>query len=564
MPRIFAILVYATMVVFFACFFLWPAWQVLQGGFFDANGDFTLSYFSEVFANPIYLEGLRNAFGLALFTTLLSGLLAVPLALVADRFNFPARKTFMGLALLPIMLPPFVGAIGMRQILGQYGSLNALLNATGLLAQGQTIDWLGRGQFWGVVLVNALSLYPILYLNALASLSSFDPAMEEAAENLGCRGIKKFFRIVLPLMRPGLFAGSTIVFIWSFTELGVPLIFDYGRLTSVQIYYGLKDIGGNPFPYALVSVMLLFSISFYIVGKVLFGRASFAPADRAGHQTDRRDPGIAGKAGCLLLFGGVTFLALLPHLGVVFLSFANDWYATLLPESLSLRNFELALSNRITVPAIGNSLVYAGGATALNVTLGLCVAYIVVRTRLPGRQALDAMAMLPLAVPGLVLAFGYLAMSQEGRFFEFLNPIDNPTALLIIAYAVRRLPFVVRSAAAGLQQTSVTYEEAAQNLGSPPLSAALRITIPLIAANLAAGALLAFSQAMLEVSDSLILAQKASYYPITKAIYELMQFLGDGRFIASALGVWAMVFLGATIWGASLLLGKNLGSIFRI
>jgi iron(III) transport system permease protein len=135
---------------------------------------------------------------------------------------------------------------------------------------------------------------------------------------------------------------------------------------------------------------------------------------------------------------------------------------------------------------------------------------------------------------------------------------------LIIAYSVRRLPYVVRSAAAGFQQTSETLEEAAQNLGCPPLKAVIKVTLPLIMANLIAGGLLAFAFAMLEVSDSLILAQKQAFYPITKAIMELFQLLGDGKFIASALGVWAMVFLGVTIVGLSVLLGKKLGAIFRV
>ena len=109
-----------------------------------------------------------------------------------------------------------------------------------------------------------------------------------------------------------------------------------------------------------------------------------------------------------------------------------------------------------------------------------------------------------------------------------------------------------------------TLEEAALNLGCPPLKATFRITLPLIMANIIAGGLLAFAFAMLEVSDSLILAQKAHFYPITKAIMELFQLLGDGKFIASALGVWAMVFLGVTIAGLSLLLGKRLGALFRV
>jgi iron(III) transport system permease protein len=155
-------------------------------------------------------------------------------------------------------------------------------------------------------------------------------------------------------------------------------------------------------------------------------------------------------------------------------------------------------------------------------------------------------------------------MSQDGKFFGFLNPSENPTILIVIAYAVRRLPYVVRSAAAGFQQTSETLEEASQNLGCPPLKTLWRITIPLITANLIAGALLAFAFAMLEVSDSLLLAQKQEFYPITKAIFELFQLLGDGQFIASALGVWAMVFLALTIGGLSIILGKRLGALFRV
>ena len=200
----------------------------------------------------------------------------------------------------------------------------------------------------------------------------------------------------------------------------------------------------------------------------------------------------------------------------------------------------------------------------IDVLLGIAIAYVVVRSRIAGRQVLDFLAMLPLAVPGLVLAFGYLAMSQEGRLFAFLNPVRDPTILLIIAYSVRRLPYVVRAAAAGFEQTSETLEEAAQNLGCPPLKAMIKVTLPLIMANLIAGGLLAFAFAMLEVSDSLILAQKQAFYPITKAIMELFQLLGDGKFIASALGVWAMAFLGITLAGLSELLGKKLGALFRV
>jgi len=267
---------------------------------------------------------------------------------------------------------------------------------------------------------------------------------------------------------------------------------------------------------------------------------------------------------CVAAFGGVTLLALLPHIGVVLVSFAGDWYRTVLPGQWTAEHYQIALGHGLTVPSIINSLKYASVSTLVDLLLGVAIAYAVVRTTLPGRGLLDAVAMLPLAVPGLVLAFGYVSMTQDGRVFAALNPAKDPTLLLIVAYAVRRMPYVVRSAVAGLEQTSVTLEEAAQNLGCPPLRTLRRITLPLITANVLAGGMLAFSFAMLEVSDSLILAVKQVDYPITKAIYELFQLLGEGRFVVSALGVWAMVFLGLTIFATSRILGKKMGALFRV
>jgi iron(III) transport system permease protein len=234
-----------------------------------------------------------------------------------------------------------------------------------------------------------------------------------------------------------------------------------------------------------------------------------------------------------------------------------------LPNIWTLDNYKTALGHPLTIPSIQNSIIYSSFATLAAIVIGVMIAFVVVRSRLKLRNILDSMTMLPLAVPGLVMAFGYLAMSQKGKAFSFLNPIDNPTMLLVIAYAIRKLPFMVRSAVAGLQQMSPTYEEAAQCLGCSPVKAGLKITFPLIVANLLAGGLLVFSQTMLEVSDSLILAQKQQYYPITKSIYELMNLLGEGPFLACSLGVWAMTFLAVTIIGASIFMGEKLGAVFR-
>ncbi|MBK8090848.1 MAG: iron ABC transporter permease [Verrucomicrobiaceae bacterium] len=565
MSRKLSHIVFALMAVFFACFFVYPVWAALREAFIEPGpqGRFTLEFVGEVFLNAIYREGLINSFLIAFWTTLGSLIVAVPLAMAYVRYSFPGRTLLNSLVLLPMILPPFVGAIGVKAMLGQAGAVNSLLIALGLMDAAQPVNWLGEGRMAGVVLMEVLHLYPVIYLNAAAALASLDPALEEAAANLGCTGWRRFQRITLPLILPGVFAGGTIVFVWAFTEMGVPLVFDFERVTAVQIFRGVNDLSGNPFPYALVAVMLAFSTLFYGAGKYFFSGGTATGGGRA--TTGRETIHLSKYAGWAVtaIFGLVTFLAVVPHLGVILLSFSRDWYQTVLPATLTLSHYHDALGHELTLSSITNSLKYSCFAVLVALILGTGVAYVSVRTQIWGRRALDAMAMLPLAVPGIVMAFGYLAMTRPGQPFDWIMLGEDPVLLLVIAYAVRRLPYIVRSAAAGFQQVSPTLEEAAENLGASPERALWRVTLPLIAPNLLAGALLAFSFAMLEVSDSMILAQQTRHFPITKAIYSLILGLGNGPNIASALGVWAMAFLGVTILAAGIILGKKLGALFR-
>jgi len=568
MNRKTAILISAFTGVLFAVLFLWPLARVISGGFFTESG-FTLEFLAGVFRNPVYAEGLRNSLGIAVGTTTLAILISLPAAWLGNRFEFPGKRLLSALLLLPMILPPFVGAIGFQKILGQYGALNAALGLG-------PVDWLGRGRWFGVILLQSLSLYPILYLNASAALANVDPAMEEAAANMGCSGFRRFRRITLPLIMPGLFAGGTIVFIAAFTELGTPLIMNYSRCASVQVFDALKEISSNPFPYALVFVMLTCSVTLYALSRFVFGRHAYAMQSKASTGAVSRRA--TGPAAIFVptLFILIIAAALLPHAGVVLTSFCapGSWYRSVLPETLTLSNYTEALGHEMTLRSIRNSLLFSSLAVLFNIVLGLAVAFVAVRSDLRFRGILDAMAMIPLAVPGLVMAFGYLAISsmlsnqawvKESVFWKTLFDVrTNPTLFLVIAYGVRRLPYMVRSAVAGLQQTSVTFEESAANLGASPWISLRRITLPLIAANLIAGTLLAFSFSMLEVSDSLMLAQRTDFYPITKTIYELFQLIGTGSYIAAALGVWAMLFLAVTILGCSLLLGRKMGAIFRI
>jgi iron(III) transport system permease protein len=563
MPKRWAVPIFLLALAAIVSFFLFPLFETVRGGFLDVDGHFTFAYLREALTNPIYRQSFFNSLTVASLTTLTALALAMPLAFFSCRYEFPLKKILSALALTPMILPPFVGAIGVMKIFGCHGVLNAILCKLCLMDHFPAIDWLGRYRLGGVVLFQALSLYPILFLNISAALANVDPAQEEAAANLGCTGLKRFWLITMPLIRPGVFAGLTIVFIWSFTELGVPLIFNYDRVLPVQIFGMLKELGNNPFPYALATVVLLSSASFYLIGKKILGRESAVGVSKASHGSTMRPISRGRKIFCLCFFSSVVACSLLPHAVVVLYSFAGDWFGSILPSSWTLQNYAAALGHPLAVAAIRNSLFYATCATAATVLFGTAIALVVERSRLAGRGLLDTLAMLPLAVPGIIIAFGYLVVSQRGRFFAFLNPVANPTALLIIAYGIRKMPFMVRSAVAGLQQTSPTYEEAAASLGCPPARTYLRITIPLIFGNLIAGGLLVFSQTMMEVSDSLIIAQKQQFYPITKAIYELVNLLGIGPYLACALGVWSMAFLAVTLFTMSHFLGKNMGAIFR-
>lgn len=551
-------------------FLVYPIYLTVRGGFasdVSQGTGFTLDHIAMVFRDPAARLGLFNSFKIAAGTTCLAMLIGVPLAVLSAQFRYPGKSFFNAMALVPLILPPFVGAIGVRAILGREGALNALL--------GTDLDILGSAKYWGVIGVQSLSLYPIIFLNATAAIANLDPALDEAARSVGASWRRRFVSITLPLIRPGIFAGGTIVFIWSFTELGTPLMFDYSMVAPVQIFYGLKEVETSAQPYALTVVLLALAVSMYVLGKLVFGRrghAMYAKASRAGDES-----ALAGWRGwaATSAFAVVAVLALMPHLGVVLTSLTSpgQWYSSVLPTRLTTEHFRQALTTGDSFGAIVNSLKLAACAMLVDIVVGIVVAYIVVRTTVRGRWLVDALCMLPLAVPGLVMAFGFVAMSLRWPFgrdgplsgiASIFGTTPAPFLFLVVAYSVRRLPYIVRSTIAGLEQTSGELEEAAMVHGASRFTAVRKIVLPLIAANLIAGGLLVFSFSMLEVSDSLLLAQQSKDYPITKAIFSFTERLGDGLYIASALGVWAMGLLTVTLFGASVLLGKKLGAIFRV
>ena len=579
MRRITPYAVFLLIAGFFGVFLIWPVLRVVIVGLglpgSGARLQFTQSYLAAVFGSYEFRTSLLHSGAIAWAVTLLCTAISVPLALLTRRFDFRGKSVVSSLLLVPLVLPPFVGAIGLRQIFGASGALTALCRALGLIPPDAAVNWLTAHQFLAVVIAEALSLYPILFLNVAAALSNLDPAMEQAAANLGASSWRIFRSVTLPCMRPGLFAGGAIVLIWSFGELGTPLMFDYYSVAPVQIFFHISEISENPIPYALVIVMLAVSAAVYIAGKIAVGRTNLAQTRVAFAVASERATGFRAMW-ILLPFVVVIALALLPHIGVVLTSFSETgyWYNSILPRIFTGDQYVHALSHQIVLSSIRNSVVFSLFSVVLDIVIGTAIAILIVRSRLPGilRITVDTLSMLPLAVPGMVLAFGYLAISLQFKVWflghdwllQYADVQRNPTLLLVLAYTMRRLPYVVRSTVAGLEQTPRDLELAARNIGASAAITLRRITAPLISPNLIAAALLVFAFTMLEVSDSLILVQKQAYWPVTRGIFELFQRLGDGPYIASALGAWTMLLMMLVILFVNSLLGKRLGTLFRI
>ena len=209
-------LILALTTLFFVVFLIYPLLYVFKEAFWIGN-TFSLTYFKLMVTDPSIRTLVVNSFKIGAMVTLVTSIVSLPLAYFLTRYRYPGRDLLRSIILIPMIMPPFVGAIGMQQFFGRFGSVNMLLVKLKLIDITETIDWFGGG-FWGVVLLSTLHLYPIMYLNIVAALANVDPSLEEAAENMGASRAQVFRRITLPLMMPGYFAGAILVFIWAFTD----------------------------------------------------------------------------------------------------------------------------------------------------------------------------------------------------------------------------------------------------------------------------------------------------------------------------------------------------------
>ncbi len=474
-----------------------------------------------------------NTLLIATIVTINATIIGIIVAFVLSRYDFPGKLFFRVFAVVPMLFTPFINAFVISKFFNIQGVFNYLLDD--VLGLNLRIIVTGSA---GVIMAQTMMFWPLAYLNVFASMAQIDPSLEEQAENLGSRGFHLFRKVTLPLSLPGIAAGAAIVFIFSMEDLAAPLAFRFQDVISVQVLLGIKKaVGGSIAPETAALALLLLSMAlvvFLAIRKYVSLR-QYAMMQKGGRWKPRvRRLGPRGLLAVYLLLLPWMLFSAIPQIGVFIYAFSERWTGPL-PEGLTLDNFRVALFeggeiSRIVLNAFRNSVTYALIAVAGIVLLSLTTAYVVSRLRIPGISLLDALATSPIAIPGLAIATGYLLLFSSGPFRDpdsvlyMLNPLGfGPALLFIIAYMVRRSPFATRAVFAGLQQTHVSLEEAAMNLGAKRLTVLRRIVVPLVALNLLSGILISFVYSVAEVSVSVSLGGlKQAQAPLTFVMYDFL------------------------------------------
>lgn len=526
-----------------------PVGTVLYVAFTEkGTSNFTLVNFYDFVRTELFMRSLWNSFYVSAMSVVWASVFALPLAYLTTRFVFRGAMLVQTLGFLPLIMPPFVGAVAMQLFFGRNGSINLLLD-----------DWFGfkigfMEGLNGVIFVQSVHYFPFILINLSATLRNIDRAMEEAAQNLGSSGFRLFRRIVFPLALPGYLAGASLVFVKVFDDLATPLLLNVKDMLAPQAYLRVTSIGiADPMGYVISVVLIVASvIAMWLSALALKGR-DYATTQRGGGGLARR---VMTPWEAVLGYGVVILilaLVLAPHLGLLLLSFATIWSFSPLPDAFTTAHYARVFGESSVY--IKNTLIYATLAGGIDIVLGVAIAYLVLRTKLIGREWLDWAASAALAIPGVVLGIGYLR-----TFYGVTLPDGTPLASLwitiVLALAIRRLPYALRACYAALQQISVSLEEAAENLGATKARTVRRVVVPLMAGGILAGFVTSFSTAAVELSATLMLVQSNSDAPLAYGLYVFMQ-SAAGRGPGAALGVVAVLLVALCTFISHLIIERS-------
>ena len=502
-------------VILSMCLFIvYPFYTILTKSVFSNKVEgLTLYNFVRFFTKPYYYQTLIRSLVVCSVTVLTTTIIGVPIAYVMTRYNVAGKQLLHILIIMSLMSPPFIGAYSWIILMGRNGlvaKLFALFGATAPTIYGRD----------GIIFVFTLHLFPYIYLYTSGAMNSIDSSLEEAAENLGMSKLKRIWTITLPVILPSILAGCVMVFMTSLADFGTPMLLGEGYTVLPVLVYNeyMSESAVNPYMASALSVIIVVcSLIVLAFQKLVIDKRNYQMSSLRPPQETK----LHGWKRVLISLPIyiVVFLAFLPQIVVVCQSFVERSFSGMV-KGINLNNYKAILSR--LGGNIRNTYVFSLVAIVFIVILGILVSYILVRKKGKVANLIDTLIMFPYVIPGSVLGIGLIVAFNRKPLI-----LVGTSAIMIISYVVRKLPYTVRSGSAFLYQMDPFVEEASINLGVSPMKTFFTVTARMMLPGIMSGAVLSWITCINELSSSIMLySGKTS--TIAVAIYQEVTRMSDG------------------------------------
>ena len=480
-------------IIVFAIFLIYPLLSLFLDGFKDSkSGVWSLMNYIQFFSKKYYTSALVNSFKLTISVTVIAVLIGVPLAYFMSFYKIKGKGVLEVLFIISMMSPNFIGAYSWILLLGRNGSV------TKFLEKALGINMPSIYGFAGMLLVFSLKLYPFIYIYVSGALKKIDVALSEAAESLGCGGLKKVFTVIMPLITPTLVAAALLVFMNCMADFGTPALIGEGYRVMPTLVYSefVGESGGSAnFAACMATIMIVITALVFFLQKWYINTKSFTMSSIRPIQP--KEPKGIFKVLIYLYIYLLAGLSIIPQAMVVYTSFKATRMQVFV-DGFSLGSYKKVADKALA--AVTNTYVFCFFAIVIIITLGMLIAYLTVRRRSVLTSAIDSIAMFPYIVPGsvlgitLLIAFNHQPLMLAGTAF-----------IIIISLVIRRLAYTLRSSSAILYQISPSMEEAAVSLGDTPAKSFVKVTAKMMLPGVASGAILSWITIINELSSSVML-----------------------------------------------------------
>ena len=480
-------------IIVFAIFLIYPLLSLFLDGFKDSkSGAWSLMNYIQFFSKKYYTSALINSFKLTISVTVIAVLIGVPLAYFMSFYKIKGKGILEVLFIISMMSPNFIGAYSWILLLGRNGSV------TKFLEKALGINMPSIYGFAGMLLVFSLKLYPFIYIYVSGALKKIDVALSEAAESLGCGGLKKVFTVIMPLITPTLVAAALLVFMNCMADFGTPALIGEGYRVMPTLVYSefVGESGGSAnFAACMATIMIIITALVFFLQKWYINTKSFTMSSIRPIQP--KEPKGIFKVLIYLYIYLLAGLSIIPQAMVVYTSFKATRMQVFV-DGFSLGSYKKVADKALA--AVTNTYVFCFFAIVIIITLGMLIAYLTVRRRSVLTSAIDSIAMFPYIVPGsvlgitLLIAFNHKPLMLAGTAF-----------IIIISLVIRRLAYTLRSSSAILYQISPSMEEAAVSLGDTPAKSFVKVTAKMMLPGVASGAILSWITIINELSSSVML-----------------------------------------------------------